>query len=70
MRLSAIDEEVDEGVESAAAACDRMLGRLRRRLAEVEAWSDGAVKDVAQGAVREEMARVGRERVEREWRWA
>ena len=52
------------------AACDRILRALRSRLAEVEAWADGAIKDVAQKAVREEMARVGRERLEREWRWA
>lgn len=52
------------------AACERILQDLRRRLAEVEAWTDGAVKAVAQEAVREEMTRVGRERLEREWRWA
>jgi hypothetical protein len=51
-------------------ACDRALRGLRRRLAELEAWQDGTVKDLAQGAVREEMARVGREMVELEWRWA
>jgi hypothetical protein len=52
------------------AACERILQDLRRRLAEVEAWTDGAVKAVAQEAVREEMTRVGRERLAREWRWA
>ena len=52
------------------ATCDLILRALRRRLAEVEAWTDGAVKAVAQEAVREEMARLGRERLEREWRWA
>jgi hypothetical protein len=41
-----------------AAACDRVLGALRYRLAEVEAWKNGPVKDVAREAVREEMARV------------
>jgi len=66
----ALGEEFGERADTAAVACDRMLGRLRRRLAEVEAWSDGAVKDVAQEAVREEMARIGRQRVELEWRWA
>lgn len=55
---------------AATTACDQILRALRRRLAEIEAWADGAVKDVAQEAVREEMARVGRERLELEWRWA
>jgi len=50
-------------------ASDRVL-HLRRRLVELEAWRDGSVKDVAQEAVREEIARVGREMVELEWRWA
>jgi hypothetical protein len=50
--------------------CDRVLRGLRRRLAELEAWTDGSVKAVAQDAVREEIARVGREMVELEWRWA
>ncbi len=61
-----------EGVDTpaAATACDQILRALRCRLAEIEAWADGAVKDVAQGAVRQEMARVGRERLELEWRWA
>ena len=61
-----------EGVDTpaAATACDQILRALRCRLAEVEAWADGAVKDVAQEAVRQEMARVGRERLELEWRWA
>ena len=62
-----MNEDVDT---PAAAACDQLLRALRRRLAEVEAWADGAVKDVAQAAVREEMARVGREMVALEWRWA
>ena len=52
------------------AACDRVLSGLRHRLAELETWTDGAVKDVAQQAVRAEMARVGREMVELEWRWS
>ena len=61
-----------EGVDTpaAATACDQILRALHCRLAEIEAWADGAVKDVAQGAVRQEMARVGRERLELEWRWA
>jgi hypothetical protein len=53
-----------------AAACDRVLGALRRRLAEVEAWKNGSVKDVGREAVREEMARVGRAMAELGWRWA
>ena len=63
---------MNERVETpaATAACDQILRALRRRLAEVEAWADGAVRDVAQEAVRREMARVGRERLELEWRWA
>ncbi len=64
-------ETVHEGVDiPAAAACGQILRSLRRRLGEVEAWADGAIKDVAQEAVRAEMARVGREMVELEWRWA
>ena len=63
-----MNERVD--TPAAAAACDQILRALRCRLAEVEAWADGAVKDVAQEAVRQEMARVGRERLELEWRWA
>jgi hypothetical protein len=63
-----MSEAVDTRTE--AAACDRILRALRQRLAEVEAWDEGAVKDVAQAAVREAMARVGRERVSLEWRWA
>ena len=62
-----MNEQVDT---PAAAACDQVLRALRRRMAEVEAWSDGAVKDVAHEAVREEMVRIGRERIELEWRWA
>jgi hypothetical protein len=50
-------------------ACDGILRTLRLRLAEVEGWAEGAIRDVAQAALREEMARVGRERIEREWRW-
>jgi hypothetical protein len=56
--------------QTPTGARDRILGGLRRRLAELEAWRDGAVKDVAKEAVRDEMARVGREMVELEWRWA
>ena len=52
------------------AACDLVLRGLRRRLVELEAWQDSAVKGLAQEAVREEMARVGRKMVELEWRWA
>ena len=63
-----MNERVD--TPPAAAACDQILRALRCRLAEVEAWADGAVKDVAQDAVRQEMARVGRDRLELEWRWA
>jgi hypothetical protein len=63
-----MDRMVD--TRTTTAACDRILRALRRRLAEVEAWTDGAVKAVAREAVREEMARVGRERLELEWRWA
>ena len=63
---------MNEGVDTpaAAAACDQILRALRRRLAEIEVWADGAVKDVAQEAVREEIARVGRDRLALEWRWA
>jgi hypothetical protein len=50
------------------AAGDRILRALRRQLAELGAWTDGAVKDVAKEALREEMARVGREMIELEWR--
>jgi len=49
-------------------ARERVL-HLRRRLAELDAWQDGAVKLVAQEAVRAEIARVGQEMVELEWRW-
>ncbi len=61
-----------EGVEARTPtpARDQALSVLRRRLAELEAWKDSAVKDVAQGAVLEQMARLGREMVELEWRWA
>jgi hypothetical protein len=52
------------------AACDGVMRRLRRRLAGLEAWTDGPVKAVAREALREEMARLGREMVELEWRWA
>jgi hypothetical protein len=51
-------------------ALDCILGALRLRLVEVEAWADGAVKAVAQEAVRQEMTRVARQRLELEWRWA
>jgi hypothetical protein len=63
-----VNEQVD--TPAAAAACDQVLRALRRRMAEVEGWADGGIKDVAQGAVREEMARIGRQRIELEWRWA
>jgi hypothetical protein len=59
----------DREARTATAAGDRILGALRRQLAELEAWTDGAIKDVAKEALREEMARVGREMVELEWRW-
>ena len=52
------------------AARERLLQGLRRTLAELDVWRDGPVKDLAQEAVREEMARVGREMLELEWRWA
>jgi hypothetical protein len=52
------------------AACDRVLRSLGRRLAELEAWTEGPVKAVAREALRGEMARLGRELVELEWRWA
>lgn len=51
-----------------ACARERVL-HLRRRLAEVEAWQNSSVKLIAQEAVRAEMARVGQEMVELEWRW-
>jgi hypothetical protein len=63
-----MSEVVDTRTE--AAACDRILRALRLRLADVEGWAEGAIKDVAQAALREEMARVGRQRLELEWRWA
>jgi len=47
-----------------------LILRLRRRLAELEAWQDGSVKEVAQEAVRAEITRLGRELTELEWRWA
>jgi hypothetical protein len=49
-------------------ARERVL-HLRRRLAELDAWQDSSVKLVAQEAVRAEIARVGREMLELEWRW-
>ena len=49
-------------------ARDRVL-HLRRRLAELDAWPDSSVKLVAQEAVRAEIARVGRDLIELEWRW-
>ena len=49
-------------------AHERFL-HLRRRLAELDAWQDSSVKLVAQEAVRAEIARVGREMLELEWRW-
>ena len=49
-------------------ACDRLRG-LRLRLAELESWNDGAIKEVALAALRAELARVGQEMVELEWRW-
>jgi len=58
----------DREPRTAMAAGDRILRALRRQLAELEAWTDGAVKDVAKEALREEMARVGREMTELEWR--
>jgi hypothetical protein len=42
---------------------------LRRRLAELDAWQNSSVKLIAQEAVRAEIARVGREMAELEWRW-
>jgi hypothetical protein len=55
--------------QTATSAPDRVLGGLRRRLAELEAWEDGPVKELARGAVREEVTRVGRQLTELEWRW-
>jgi hypothetical protein len=55
--------------QTATSASDRVLGSLRRRLAELEAWEDGPVKELARGAVQEEMTRVGRQLMELEWRW-
>ena len=49
-------------------ARERVL-HLRRRLAELDAWQDSSVKLVAQEAVRAEIAGVGREMLELEWRW-
>ena len=49
-------------------ARERVL-HLRRRLAELDAWQDSSVKLVAQEALRAEIARVGQEMVELEWRW-
>jgi hypothetical protein len=53
-----------------STAGDPVLNGLRRRLAELEAWEDGPVKELAQGAVRGEMTRLGRQLMELEWRWA
>jgi hypothetical protein len=53
-----------------ATAFDGVLGDLRRRLAELDGWKDGPVKDLGREAVRAELARVGRAMVELEWRWA
>jgi hypothetical protein len=49
-------------------ARERVL-HLTRRLAELDAWQDSSVKLVAQEAIRAEIARVGREMVELEWKW-
>ena len=49
-------------------ARERVL-QLSRRLAELDAWQDSSVKLVAQEAIRAEIARVGREMVELEWKW-
>lgn len=62
--------EVDAAPALMAAFDQVHLNGLLRRLAELETWTDGPVKDVARRAVREEMGRVGREMVEHEWRWA
>jgi hypothetical protein len=56
--------------QTPTVACDRVLSGLRRRLAELEGWEDGPVKELAQGAVRGEMTRLGRQLSELEWRWA
>jgi hypothetical protein len=53
-----------------AAPLDGVLGDLRGRLAELEGWKDGPVKDLGREAVRAELARVGRAMLELEWRWA
>src|SRR5262249_17684865 len=47
-----------------------VLGELQRRVAELDGWNDGPVKDLGREAVRAELARVGRAMVELEWRWA
>ena len=47
-----------------------ILGDLRCRLAELEGWKDGPVKDLGREAVRAEMARLRRTMLELEWRWA
>jgi hypothetical protein len=57
------------GTQTPTTAGDPVLSGLRRRLAELEAWEDGPVKELARGAVRGEMARVGRQLTELEWRW-
>jgi hypothetical protein len=53
-----------------ATPFDGILGDLQRRLAELDGWNDGPVKDLGREAVRAELARVGRAMVELEWRWA
>ena len=53
-----------------ATPFDAVLGDLRHRLAELDGWNDGPVKDLGRAAVRAELARVGRAMVELEWRWA
>ena len=53
-----------------ATPLEGVLGDLRRRLAELEGWKDGPVKDLGREAVQAELARVGRAMLELEWRWA
>jgi hypothetical protein len=61
---------IDASAGTMETTCHKALGGLRRRLAEVESWKDGSVKDVARDAVCEEMARIGRAMAELDWRWA
>ena len=61
---------MSERARSWAGGRNEGLSDLRRRLAEVEAWKDGPVKDLGRAAVQAELARLGRAMVELEWKWA